>query len=418
MEAEHEAAEALLRSIKLPEGSGGEPVGGRIVVVIGERLTVDETAWAMAQARSEGTLSYGPWRLDFALDDDPLSPIIGPLREELLRLAELLRAQGSQSRVLEIHADRAMPVGEMRRSLYAVEDAGWTPWFRVEGPEGVVALPYEFPAPPEIDGREMGWLVVHLRGDGMFLDRRAGLGGPSEYAEGLNVPKVGDKQDFLALETFMRLDREPFPVDVSGWLGAPGNAGAVDLPAVVGAPNVLAVYETLTRAPRQHPGETVALLNTDDDVPYADMIGALQMLRRFGYSVHLAGGPPDPRADAPYTPPPSDIAWDSSAQAGTPTIVGKLPREEVEAVVERNLNQIRYCYQRELRKSPGLKGKFKVKFVIDKDGSVSSSATKASTMRSPAVETCVAGRFLRFTFPKPKGDAPVTVVYPFVFRRG
>ncbi|MFZ5475205.1 MAG: AgmX/PglI C-terminal domain-containing protein [Myxococcota bacterium] len=103
---------------------------------------------------------------------------------------------------------------------------------------------------------------------------------------------------------------------------------------------------------------------------------------------------------------------------GDPIILGSLDKALIDAVIKRNLAQIRYCYQRELTKNPGLSGKITEKFVIAADGSVSTATTKTSTMNSPAVETCINGRFMRFTFPQPKGGGIVVVSYPFVFAPG
>ncbi len=103
---------------------------------------------------------------------------------------------------------------------------------------------------------------------------------------------------------------------------------------------------------------------------------------------------------------------------GDPIILGALDKSLIDAVIKRHMNQIRYCYQRELTKNPSLGGKIVVKFVIAKDGSVSSASTKSSTMGSPAVESCINGRFLRFQFPEPKGGGIVIVSYPFIFSPG
>lgn len=106
------------------------------------------------------------------------------------------------------------------------------------------------------------------------------------------------------------------------------------------------------------------------------------------------------------------------APGGDPIILGALDKSLIDAVIKRNMNQIRYCYQRELTKNPALGGKITVKFVIAKDGSVSSATTKSSTMGSPAVEGCINGRFMRFQFPEPKGGGIVIVSYPFIFSPG
>ncbi|MFN7147241.1 MAG: AgmX/PglI C-terminal domain-containing protein, partial [Myxococcota bacterium] len=98
--------------------------------------------------------------------------------------------------------------------------------------------------------------------------------------------------------------------------------------------------------------------------------------------------------------------------------IGALDKALVDQVVKRNMAQIRYCYQRELTKNPSLGGKVTVKFVIAKDGSVSTASTKSSTLANAAVESCINGRFLRFQFPEPKGGGIVVVSYPFLFSPG
>ena len=103
---------------------------------------------------------------------------------------------------------------------------------------------------------------------------------------------------------------------------------------------------------------------------------------------------------------------------GDPIILGALDRALIDEVIKRHMNQIRYCYQRELNKSPGLGGKIVIKFVIAKDGSVSSAKTKTTTMNNRAVESCIEGRFMRFKFPEPKGGGIVIVSYPFIFSAG
>ena len=107
-----------------------------------------------------------------------------------------------------------------------------------------------------------------------------------------------------------------------------------------------------------------------------------------------------------------------SATAGDPIILGALDRSLIDEVIKRKMSQIRYCYQRELQKDPTLAGKVVIKFTISKDGSVSSASTKSSTVGSPAVNSCVVGRFYKMQFPEPKGGGIVIVSYPFIFSPG
>ena len=101
--------------------------------------------------------------------------------------------------------------------------------------------------------------------------------------------------------------------------------------------------------------------------------------------------------------------------AGDPIILGALDKSIIDRIVKKHLPQIRYCYQKELNKNPKLFGKIVVKFVISKEGAVSSASTKSSTMNNPIVEKCINSRFMRMRFPKPKGGGIVIVSYPFVF---
>lgn len=96
-------------------------------------------------------------------------------------------------------------------------------------------------------------------------------------------------------------------------------------------------------------------------------------------------------------------------------VLGALDRAQVDAVIKANLAAIRYCYQRELQRNPGLGGKVTVRFTIAGDGSVSQASTKTTTLGSPSAESCINGRILRLAFPKPRGGGLVIVSYPFVF---
>ncbi len=100
---------------------------------------------------------------------------------------------------------------------------------------------------------------------------------------------------------------------------------------------------------------------------------------------------------------------------GDPIVLGALDKTLIDAVLERHMAQLRYCYIREQQDIPDLSGKIIVKFVIAKDGSVSSANTKSSTMNNGAVEQCLNSRFMRFQFPLPKGGGIVIVSYPFIF---
>lgn len=68
-----------------------------------------------------------------------------------------------------------------------------------------------------------------------------------------------------------------------------------------------------------------------------------------------------------------------------------------------------------MRRDSTLEGKLTVRFVIAKDGKVSSSQVKATTLPHGSVEACVVDRFTKLRFPEPKGGGIVIVAYPFIF---
>jgi hypothetical protein len=104
-------------------------------------------------------------------------------------------------------------------------------------------------------------------------------------------------------------------------------------------------------------------------------------------------------------------------EEGGLAIVGGLEKSEINAVVDENFSQIRYCYNRALRSNPSLKGKVVSKFVVGGNGEVLSSKIGSSTLLNPSVENCIAGRISTWHFPKPRGGGQVTVNYPFLLNK-
>jgi TonB family protein len=77
---------------------------------------------------------------------------------------------------------------------------------------------------------------------------------------------------------------------------------------------------------------------------------------------------------------------------------------------------VKYCYEKELTKDPGLYGKVAVVFVIDGSGKVADALVQQSTMGSAAVEGCMLSHVRRWAFPAPEGGGTVQVTYPYVFK--
>jgi TonB family protein len=103
---------------------------------------------------------------------------------------------------------------------------------------------------------------------------------------------------------------------------------------------------------------------------------------------------------------------------GRTTVEGGLSRDVINRVIQKHYNEIKYCYEKELTKDPGLYGKVTVLFVIDGEGKVSDSLVQQTTMSSEPVETCMVTHVKRWTFPAPQGGGTVQVTYPYVFKNG
>lgn len=92
---------------------------------------------------------------------------------------------------------------------------------------------------------------------------------------------------------------------------------------------------------------------------------------------------------------------------------GALDKELIRRTVRRHLNEVKFCYQRELQRNPKLGGRIVVQFTIGGKGTVLLSKVQSSTLDNATVESCVASAVRRWSFPAPQGGGLVMVSYPF-----
>src|SRR5512140_422969 len=96
---------------------------------------------------------------------------------------------------------------------------------------------------------------------------------------------------------------------------------------------------------------------------------------------------------------------------GNTTVIGGLSREVINRVIQKHYNEIKYCYEKELSKDPGLYGKVTMLFVIDGTGRVGEALVQQTTMSSEPVESCIVNHVRRWVFPSPQGGGTVQVTY-------
>jgi TonB family protein len=98
-------------------------------------------------------------------------------------------------------------------------------------------------------------------------------------------------------------------------------------------------------------------------------------------------------------------------------VSGARNQDAVSAVIARHTSAIQYCYQRELKRNPNLKGKVVVRFTITPQGTVASATIVASTLNNPGVEQCVVERIKRWddfgAIDPAKGNTTIRQVYTF-----
>ena len=94
---------------------------------------------------------------------------------------------------------------------------------------------------------------------------------------------------------------------------------------------------------------------------------------------------------------------------------GSLDKEIIRRIIRRHINEVKYCYEKELMKKADLSGRVSVQFTIAATGQVIASVLQSSTMGNLRVENCIVQAVRRWEFPKPLGGGIVIVSYPFVF---
>ncbi len=95
-------------------------------------------------------------------------------------------------------------------------------------------------------------------------------------------------------------------------------------------------------------------------------------------------------------------------------VLSGLPKDVINAVVQRHRGEIRACYDAALQRNPNLRGKIVAAFTIQPNGIVSYAGTKESSLGDSALENCITSRIRTWIFPKP--EAPVVTevsAYPF-----
>jgi TonB family protein len=91
-----------------------------------------------------------------------------------------------------------------------------------------------------------------------------------------------------------------------------------------------------------------------------------------------------------------------------------LTAAQVKGVIKSKTPQVRACYEKELKKRDGLKGKVVMSWTIGASGKVSRVRVVRNSTRNSTMVPCMIRAVSTWTFPK--AEASFDVEYPFVFR--
>jgi hypothetical protein len=151
-------------------------------------------------------------------------------------------------------------------------------------------------------------------------------------------------------------------------------------------------------------------IHFEEDLPGQQLLRVLESFER-------AAGPgvaPPALSVNRSAPPPGEEARVFTAPDA---ISGRLSPHVIRQVVRASYAVFRGCYERGLWVNPKLEGRVTVRFVIQRDGSVSDVINGGSDLPSDEVIECVIESFSSLRFPPPVGGI-VTVQYPIMLQPG
>ncbi|OGQ23905.1 MAG: hypothetical protein A2138_10850, partial [Deltaproteobacteria bacterium RBG_16_71_12] len=93
---------------------------------------------------------------------------------------------------------------------------------------------------------------------------------------------------------------------------------------------------------------------------------------------------------------------------------GELSKEEIMKVINQHIGEIQFCYEKQLRTTPGLSGRVVLEWTVNTHGRVTVVKVAQSSLASTDATNCMTSKLKSWKFPNPRGGA-VTIVFPFVF---
>lgn len=95
---------------------------------------------------------------------------------------------------------------------------------------------------------------------------------------------------------------------------------------------------------------------------------------------------------------------------------GGISRYAINATIAKYLNQVRRCYETQLKTKPEIQGLVEMSFEINTTGRLNFARVNRTTLKDQPTEQCISNKMMSWQFPKPKGGVKVPVKYPFMLR--
>ena len=110
------------------------------------------------------------------------------------------------------------------------------------------------------------------------------------------------------------------------------------------------------------------------------------------------------------------MALDNARVSGSGTKAANRSSEEISRVINSHNDAVEFCYKREARINPNLKGDLIIEFIIGWNGRIVSSKIVNSSIKSKNIANCVKGRIRSWRFkPINKNEGNVTVRQKYIF---
>jgi TonB family protein len=110
------------------------------------------------------------------------------------------------------------------------------------------------------------------------------------------------------------------------------------------------------------------------------------------------------------------MALETARVSGTGSKAANRSGDELSRVINSHNDAIEYCYKREAKLNPNLKGDILVEFIVGFNGRVKSVRITQSSLRNKKVESCISGRIRGWRFkPIDRKEGDVTVRQKYIF---